>query len=396
MREIKMHKKPVIPFLNLLVALAMVFAALAAVFQPAGATGDGIVLVDRVWEDLNIDGIQDLGEPDFPEVTVNLYTCAGELVGSTATNTSGNAAFFDLLPGDYFVEFVKPAGFSFSPQDQGLDDEKDSDADLVTGRTVCFYLAAGLTKKWDAGLYRPQVLPASLGDFVWYDENQNGVQDADELGVEGMTVRLLDCAGNLLAETWTDENGYYLFSNLMPGNYNVQFVLPAGYAFTLQDVGDDAFDSDADAFGNTICTTLESGEHDMTWDAGIYMPPEAPGTGTPGYWKNHPEAWPVDVIVIGDIGYTKEEAIYWMSKSDKLDKTITLFRALVAAKLNIWVGNDDSCIIDTVNAADAWMAVHPVGSKVKASSNAWKYAEPLYWLLDDYNNGLLWCAVSRG
>ena len=60
-----------------------------------------------------------------------------------------------------------------------------------------------------------------------------------------------------------------------------------------------------------------------------------PGTGTPGYWKNHPEAWPVDEITIGGVTYTKVEAIAIMNTPEKGDKTYTMFSALVAATLNV-------------------------------------------------------------
>ena len=55
---------------------------------------------------------------------------------------------------------------------------------------------------------------------------------------------------------------------------------------------------------------------------------------SPGYWKNHPEAWPVNTITIGGVTYTKEEAICYMKMPVKGDKTITMFKALVSAKLN--------------------------------------------------------------
>ncbi len=117
------------------------------------------------------------------------------------------------------------------------------------------------------------------------------------------------------------------------------------------------------------------------------------GTGTPGYWKNHPTAWPVDEITIGGTVYTKEEAIDWMKHRDG-DKTITLFRSLVSAKLNLMIGAEGSCVTDIIAAADAWMAQYPVGSGVDGSSEAWDVGEPLYLILDDYNNGYL-CAPSR-
>ncbi|HSF83258.1 MAG TPA: SdrD B-like domain-containing protein [Anaerolineales bacterium] len=247
----------------------------------------------------------------------------------------------------------------------------------------------------DADFYKGVVVEkAAIGDFVWHETNRDGVQDAGERGVGGVTVHLLDCTGNILAETFTDANGFYLFSDLMPGDYNIHFVLPGGYLFSPQDIGDDAFDSDADTFGFTACTTLAPGETDLTWEAGIFVQQIGPGTGTPGYWKNHPEAWPVEQITIGSVIYTKSQAIWWMEQPDG-DKTITLFRALVAAKLNVLIGNDASCIATTIAAADAWFAAYgPVGSSVHASSDAWSNGEPLYDLLDLYNNGGL-CAPPR-
>ncbi len=254
----------------------------------------------------------------------------------------------------------------------------------------------GASLSWiGAGLSVPPVPLAAIGDFVWEDLNYNGIQDAGESGIPGVTVNLYDCQGNPIASTTTDGNGFYLFDGLMPGDYNIEFVQPAGYNFSPQNVGgDDAVDSDADPVtGFTECTTLVSGETDLTWDAGLFMV-MGPGTGTPGYWMNHPEAWPVDEIEIGGVTYSKEEAIAIMLAPVKGDKTYTMFPALVAAKLNVLIGNESSCIADTIAAADAWMASYPLGSSVTGKSAAWKVGEPLSWMLDEYNNGYL-CAPHR-
>ena len=119
------------------------------------------------------------------------------------------------------------------------------------------------------------------------------------------------------------------------------------------------------------------------------------GTGTPGYWKNHPEAWPVSSITIGGVSYTKAKAINWLNTADRGDKTVTMFRHLLSAKLNVLNGTDSSCIASTISAADAWMQTHgPVGSGVAASSAAWQQGSSLATKLDNYNNGLL-CAPHR-
>ena len=122
---------------------------------------------------------------------------------------------------------------------------------------------------------------------------------------------------------------------------------------------------------------------------------EGPGTGTPGYWKNHPGEWPLEEITIGDETYSKGEAINILKTPETGDKSYTIFRALVAAILNVANGTDSSCIEETIAAADEWMSTYgPAGSGVKASSPAWSEGEPLYETLDDYNNGLL-CAPPR-
>jgi hypothetical protein len=137
------------------------------------------------------------------------------------------------------------------------------------------------------------------------------------------------------------------------------------------------------------------------WDCG-------PGVGTPGYWKNHPEAWPVDTIVItegeGGVFYTKEQALEILNSPVKKDKSITMAKAFIAAYLNWKAGNCVECLkedvfvegISVFTEARLWLVKFPVGSGVDAKSEAWQYShgEAIYWYLDDYNNGLL-CAASR-
>lgn len=140
-----------------------------------------------------------------------------------------------------------------------------------------------------------------------------------------------------------------------------------------------------------IPDATDSDSHSVTVDCDG----ESPGTGTPGYWKNHPRAWPVDSIMIGGVTYSMEEAITVMWTAGKGDKTFTMFRALAAAKLNVLIGNDSSCISTTIASADSWMALYgPAGSGVGGSSHAWSIGEPLKHLLDAYNNGQL-CAPHR-
>ena len=143
------------------------------------------------------------------------------LVATTTTGASGDYQFLDLVPGDYFVQFNLPSGYAYSPQD-ATGDTTDSDADATTGRTVITTLTPGENDPtWDAGIY----FTASLGDRVWLDQNANGIQDAGEPGMPGVTVTLYTSAGIPVgAPATTDANGNYAFPNLPPGDYYVQFT----------------------------------------------------------------------------------------------------------------------------------------------------------------------------
>ncbi|NUM71160.1 MAG: choice-of-anchor A family protein [Ignavibacteriaceae bacterium] len=240
---------------------------------PNTSTGS---LGDKVWNDTDNDGVQDAGEAGIANVTVKLYDCNNNLISTTTTNASGNYLFSNLAAGDYKVKFELPSGYVFSPKDQGGNDATDSDADLTTGYTTCITLASGQNNLTvDAGMYQPPVNNASLGDKVWNDTDNDGVQDAGEAGIANVTVQLYDCNNNLIATTTTNASGNYLFSNLAAGDYTVKFVPQLGYTISPKDQGgNDATDSDADpSTGKTTCITLASGENNMTVDAGMYQPP---------------------------------------------------------------------------------------------------------------------------
>ncbi len=122
--------------------------------------------------------------------------------------------------------------------------------------------------------YQGACLHTVLGNYVWLDQDRDGIQDPGESGRGGITVRLLDCGGTVLSTTTTSPSGSYAFANLAPGNYMLEFVLPSGYTFTQRDQGgNDNLDSDADpATGRTACIRLTEGEQDFSWDAGLVGP----------------------------------------------------------------------------------------------------------------------------
>jgi hypothetical protein len=120
---------------------------------------------------------------------------------------------------------------------------------------------------------------ASIGDFLWYDSNTDGIQDPGEPGVSGMIIRLYNSAGFNVATTVTNAAGLYLFDNIPPGNdYYVIFSRPAGFGFTQQNAGgpNAQNNSKADTSGRSNNFNIPAGASILTIDAGIIPPPCGP------------------------------------------------------------------------------------------------------------------------
>jgi hypothetical protein len=94
-----------------------------------GAVDEGCI-GDRVWSDLDRNGVQDPGEPGVPGVVFLLRSSAtSALVAVTASDLSGTYAFAGVPAGSYYIEVVPPAGFAVTTADAGSDDALDSDFD---------------------------------------------------------------------------------------------------------------------------------------------------------------------------------------------------------------------------------------------------------------------------
>ncbi|GAB2558381.1 SdrD B-like domain-containing protein [Spirosoma areae] len=242
-------------------------------FTIAGPTAG---LGDYVFLDANKDGIQNTGDTPIPGVTVTLFI-NGVASATTVTNAGGLYSFTGLTPGSsnsYSVGFTQPTGLTATLQQAGGNDALDSDADVITGRTRSVTLANGeFNPNLDAGFYP---IPASLGDYVFRDNNLNGIQDAGDVPIPGVTATLY-INGVVSATTVTNGSGLYSFTGLTPGNslsYSVGFSTPTGLTATLANQGgNDALDSDADLItGRTQSVTLAPGENNPTLDAGFYAP----------------------------------------------------------------------------------------------------------------------------
>jgi len=231
-------------------------------------------LGDRVFLDADGNGVQDDGDAGVAGVPVQVFTEEGALFATTTTDANGDYLFSNLPAGTYFVQATLPGGVVFTRFDQGVDDAADSDIDPLLGRTDLITLLAGvIVDTVDIGITEP----VTFSNSVFRDDDSDGIQDADEEGIPGVIVNVLDIDGNVIATTTTDSAGAFVFDNLPPGEFRLEFESPPNFDFALMDQGgDDTVDSDADpSTGQTILITLDPGDVNSDLTAGFAQRPTA-------------------------------------------------------------------------------------------------------------------------
>ncbi|MFT6098130.1 MAG: protocatechuate 3,4-dioxygenase beta subunit, partial [Arenicella sp.] len=156
-----------------------------------------------VWLDEDLDGILDIEETGITQVQVELVR-DGVVIATTVSDANGKYAFPNVIPGNYTVNIVDPsvpAGLQNTAGAKGVDPRP---INVPPGTDV---------NDVDFG-YIPNVNTGAIGDRVWFDADQDGIQDPGEAGIEGVTLTLLNAAGVTIATTTANANGDYLFTNV--------------------------------------------------------------------------------------------------------------------------------------------------------------------------------------
>ncbi|HMP71904.1 MAG TPA: C25 family cysteine peptidase, partial [Kiritimatiellia bacterium] len=219
-------------------------------------------ITGSVFEDANANGIFDPEDltNGLAGVTINLYDAQTNLIASTLTDSTGFYAFTNLLPGVYIIEEIDPPGY-FST----------ADTDPPNDNLITVTLTSGEDSTGNDFL---DARFAAVGDFVWRDFNDNGIQDFNEPGFNvPLRLTLFDATSNVVAVTTSTTAGAYAFTNLFPGSYFIRIDLPPGSRLSPQFQGSDpARDNDFNPLNNrTPIFPLLPGQNNTNVDAGIYV-----------------------------------------------------------------------------------------------------------------------------
>ncbi len=262
-------------------------------FSKANGLGDVVAICqaapievgNRIWDDVDGDGVQDAGEAGLDGVVVQLIAPDGVTVIGSATTANGGQYYFSSAAGSstgntvYNIAALTPntAGFRIrvasgqaalggrfltvaNADGSANGDSRDSDG-VTAGANADVTFTTGAAgandHTLDVGYTTFETPLVSLGNYVWIDTNNDGVVSPGELGRDGVTVRLFEATGTVLLGTQvTAGGGFYLFTGLMPGTYVVEAVTPTGFTSSTGGGTEPASDPDNDLDNDDNGTTF--------------------------------------------------------------------------------------------------------------------------------------------
>ncbi len=254
------------------------------------------------FNDTNLNGSYDDEEEMLEDWTFELYNENDELVDTNTTNEDGYTMFHCLEPGEYYVEEIeKPDWCNTTEIKQYVVVTDGQTSDLWFGNAEC----------------------GTVYGYKFFDFNMNGIYDGEDEPLENWTIKLAPVytaytlrTNNavMYRETTTDENGYYEFEHVCPGDYVVWEVLPPEwvnvtqyeYFFTMECGEDMQFDfgnyRPSDIWGMKYCDVDRDGE----FDTGLDKPLEG--------WEIN--LWNENQTEIIDTTYTDNCGLYYFHDLD--------------------------------------------------------------------------------
>ena len=207
----------------------------------AGVTNSAARITGSVYNDKDQSGTLTAGDAGLEGITIKVYTdpngdgnpADGALVDITTTDSGGYYEFLNLATNYYVIVETDPDGYASSaPANNRLALNVNS---LTTFSNNYFFDYLVVVTNY-----------ASVSGHVWFDSNQNGAHDNGEPGVTNAFVELVqdvntnglaDLGEPAVASTYTDTDGLFTFSGVVPGSYVVRETDFFGWASTADSQG---------------------------------------------------------------------------------------------------------------------------------------------------------------
>ncbi|MFC5290891.1 SdrD B-like domain-containing protein [Actinokineospora guangxiensis] len=189
----------------------------------AGQDATGYTFGELVGGSISGKVADEAGNP-IADTTITLTEPDGT-TRTVQTGADGTYTFTGLRPGLYTVSEEQPLGYGDGPELIGDAGGENTENDVVSGIEIASgTVATGYDFLEERG---------SLAGSVYEDLNGNGVRDAGEPGIPGTVVTLTgtDARGAAVSlQRTTEDDGSYLFDDLIGGVYSIVETQPAGFS----------------------------------------------------------------------------------------------------------------------------------------------------------------------
>ena len=197
-----------------------------------GVTAKSVYISIVAFGDENSNGGRFSSEPLLRDVLIEvLFEVEGQshVIASGTTGREGLLRISELTPGTYRIAATMPDPYIIGPRGAKVSafynvinpsesNRGESDPFTVTG---------------SIGLGVGGVKSGSLKGFTWFDQNMNGLRDADEPGASGLVLTLESLDFGVIRTLEAGSHAEYEFNQLQAGNYVLSATLPEGQMFAL-------------------------------------------------------------------------------------------------------------------------------------------------------------------
>ena len=196
--------------------------------EHVGPSLSGWVYHDRSNEgEFDRDSEEGIGGVLIELLDANGNPTGATTITSTAPGSVGYYEFTNLAPGTYGVREHHPVGWLDGIDTAGTHggiaaNESNGRVDEITGAVLAF---GDVAQEYNFG----ELLPALISGRVHASTDGDCSFDDPDILLAGVKIDLLDETGSVIATTFTDSDGEYLFTGLAPGVYQVFEHQPDGY-----------------------------------------------------------------------------------------------------------------------------------------------------------------------